>query len=410
MKGYATRVVHGNISRKDIHGSLRPPLYDSVAFEFESSRDLELAFAGRKPSHAYSRITNPTVEEFEERIRLLSNAFGVVAVSSGMAAIANTVLALAKPNSNVVTSKHLFSHTLSLFEQTLGLWGLEVRFADMTTPESVQASIDENTALIFLEVISNPQLEIADVAAVCSVAAKRNVPVVLDGTLTTPYLFHSKEAGVAVEVLSSTKYISGGATTIGGLIIDNGVFDWGMIAATGDLAKKVGPGAFLMRLRKEVYRNTGACLSAHNAWLQILGLETLPLRISRSSENALAAARFLSTVSGVKRVNYPGLESSRWYAIAARQFKRGFGGLLTFELESKEACFRMMDSLKIIRRATNLSDNKSLIIHPGSTIYADFSAEQRIKMDISDGLIRLSVGIEDIEDIIEDLAQGLEKI
>ena len=410
MSGFTTRSVHGSRLQRDPHGALRPPLYDSAAFEFGSSKDLELAFAGKKTAHTYSRITNPTVEELEQRIKLLSGGFGVIAVSSGMAAISNTIMALAQAGSNIVTTPHLFGHSLSLFTQTLGRWGLETRFADMTSPDSINDEIDENTALLFLETISNPQLEVADISSICAIAGRKNVPVVLDGTLTTPYLFDSKEAGAAIEVISSTKHISGGATSVGGLIIDNGIFDWSNNPQLKDQSVRFGPGAFLTRLRKDVFRNTGTCLSAHNAWLQILGLETLALRIDTSSRNALTAARFLRGEHKVLSVNYPGLETSPWHEIAARQFPRGFGSLLTFELSGKDECFAFMDSLKVIRKATNLNDNKSLIIHPASTIFAEFSLQERLTMGISDGLIRLSTGIEDSEDLINDLHNVLESL
>ncbi|NLE01905.1 MAG: O-acetylhomoserine aminocarboxypropyltransferase/cysteine synthase [Fibrobacter sp.] len=410
MSGFATRALHSPWKLQDPHGTLRPPLYDSVAFEFQTSRELELAFTGRKPAHTYSRITNPTVEVLEDRIRNLANASAVLAVSSGMAAISNTVQALAQSGSNIVTTRHLFSHSLSLFTQTLGRWGLETRFADMTSLESAESQIDNNTALVFLEIISNPQLEVAEIEKICALAAGKNVPVVLDGTLTTPYLFNSRLAGVAVEIISSTKHISGGATAVGGLIIDNGVFDWRKHAVLGNIAGKFGPGAFSVRLRKDVYRNNGACLSAHNAWLQILGLETLKLRIDKSCSNALQIAGYLKKHPKVLDVNYPGLPGSPWHEIAKKQFNNGFGGIVTFELSDKEQAYRFMDSLKIIRRATNLSDNKTLVIHPASTIFAEYSLEERKSMGIPEGLIRLSVGIEDVEDLVEDINQGLESL
>lgn len=410
MKGFSTNAVHGSGGSIDPHGSLRPPLYDTVAFGFTSSRDLELAFAGKKPAHAYSRITNPTVEELERRVGYLTGAMGVVAVASGMAAITNTVLSLARCGANIVTSRHLFGHTLSLFTRTLADWGLETRFADMTSPQSVEERIDDTTALVFLEVISNPQLEVTDIGAICDIAAKKGVPVVLDGTLTSIYLFDSKRAGVAVEVISGTKFLSGGATATGGLIIDNGTFDWKKAGRLSRLSEQYGPGAFLMHLRKEVFRNTGSCLSAHNAWLQILGLETLPLRADACSRNALAIAGFLATQKGILSVNYPGLESSNWHVAAASQLTKGFGGILTFELSGRDACFAFMDSLSIIRKATNINDNKTLIIHPASTIFADYNPQDREEMGISEGLIRLSVGIEDIGDIIDDLKMGVKTI
>ena len=280
----------------------------------------------------------------------------------------------------------------------------------MTNPDSIASAIDNGTRLVFLEVITNPQLEVADVAVVSAIAHKHNVPLVLDGTLTTPYLFRSRDFGVAVEVVSSTKYISGGATSIGGLIIDNGTFDWKKSPALADDALKVGPAALVARLRREVHRNSGSCLSPHNAWLQALGLETLALRIDRSSDNALAVAAFLSKHPRVKAVNYPGLPASSGHEVAVRQFAGKFGGLLTFELESKDACFGFMDRLTMVRRATNLNDNKSLVLHPASTIFSDYPAALREKMRVNDRLIRLSVGIEDKEDIIDDLRNGMELV
>lgn len=410
MIGFTSKAIHGATPKKDIHGALRFPLYDNAAFEVGSAHDLELAFQGKKPAHAYSRITNPTVEDFELKILLLADAFGVVAVSSGMAAITEVIIALAESGSNIITSPFLFGNTLSLFETTFGRWGLEVRYADMSNPSSIEPLIDEKTRLIFLEVITNPQLEVADISAITALANKRKIPVVLDGTLTTPYLFHSKDFGVALEIISSTKYISGGATSIGGIIIDNGVFDWRTAPALASDAVKAGPGAFIMRLRREIHRNVGSCLSPHNAWLQSLGLETLALRIDKSGANAFAVASFLSKHPKVKQVNYPGLSSSRFFEIVQRQFNGKPGGLLTFELSNKDECFRFLDSLTMIRRATNLNDNKTLIIHPASTIFVDYPAVERERMLVNERLIRLSVGIEDTNDIIEDIQQGLDKL
>ncbi|MDD5673880.1 MAG: PLP-dependent transferase [Chitinivibrionales bacterium] len=410
MNGFSSKAIHGVSLKKDIHGALRFPVYETAAFEVGTARDMELVFEGKKAAHAYSRITNPTVEDFEQKIRLLSEAFGVVAVSSGMAAITETIITLAEAGSNIVTSPFLFGNTISLFKTTLKRWGLEVRHADMTDISSLDKIIDEHTRLVFAEVITNPQLEVADFSKISAVAAGRNVPVVLDGTLTTPALFRSKDAGIAVEIISSTKYMSGGATSIGGVIIDNGVFDWRKNPSLAADAVKIGPGAFIMRLRREIHRNLGSCLSPHSAWLQSLGLETLALRIDKSSANALAVARFLESHANVRNVNYPGLSSSRFHATAKRQFNGKFSGLLTFELKSKDECFRLMDSLVMIRRATNINDNKTLVLHPASTIFADYPPSERARMQVNERLIRLSVGIEDVEDIIDDIRQGLDKL
>jgi O-acetylhomoserine (thiol)-lyase len=286
MKGFATKAVHGDMHTKDMHGALRMPIYDSVAFEHESARDIQLSFEGKKPSHSYSRISNPSVEDFEQRIRLLFDAFGVIAVSSGMAAIANVIMTLGKAGSNIVTSRFLFGNTFSLFEKTLKAWGLEARYIDMTDLQALDKSIDENTCAIFFEVITNPQMEVVDVGKISSIAEKYNIPVILDGTLTTPYIFKSQEFGVNIEVISSTKYISGGATTIGGLIIDYGTFDWEYCQRLKEDAGKFGDFTLLLKLKREVYRNLGACLAPHNACMQTLGLETLSLRIDKSCINA----------------------------------------------------------------------------------------------------------------------------
>lgn len=410
MKGFATKAVHGDMHTKDMHGALRMPLYDSVAFEHESARDIQQSFEGKKPSHSYSRISNPSVDDFEQRIRLLFDALGVIAVSSGMAAIANVLLTLGQAGANIVTSRFLFGNTFSLFEKTLKPWGLEARYIDMTDAQALEKTIDENTCAIFFEVITNPQLEVADVAKVAGIAQKYNIPVILDGTLTTPYIFKSNQFGVDIEIISSTKYISGGATTVGGLIIDYGTFDWEDCARLEEDAGKFGDFTLLLKLRREVYRNLGACLAPHNACMQTLGLETLSLRIDKSCVNALEIAQALEKHPKVKSVNYPGLKSSKYYETAQAQFNDKFGGILTFELNHRKECFQFIDSLNIVRRATNLNDNKTLILHPATTIFCEYSEAQKNEMQISDSMLRLSAGIEDVEDIIDDINQGLEKL
>ncbi len=407
MKGFSTKAVHGKTLRKDPHGALRFPLYDSVAFEQESARDIQLAFEGRKPAHTYSRITNPTIEDFEQRVNLLADSLRVIAVSSGMAAISNLILTIAEAGANVVTTKFLFGNTYSLLERTLKPWGLNVVYIDMDDMDMLHRSINEKTRAIFLEVITNPQLQVPDIRAISGVAREHSVPLIVDGTLTTPYIFKSKDFGVSVEVLSSTKYISGGATSVGGLIIDNGTFDWDKCPKLADSVKKYGEFALVMKLILEVYRDLGACLSPHNAYLQTLGLETLSLRIDKSCSNTLQISEYLETCEKVRSVNYPGLRSSRYHEIARVQFKGKFGSILTFELENKDMCYAFMDGLKLIKRATNLNDNKTLILHPASTIFCEYSLKEKKEMDINESMLRLAVGIEDVEDIIEDINLSL---
>jgi O-acetylhomoserine (thiol)-lyase len=408
VKGFTTKAIHGAAVKKDPHGSLRFPVYDSAAFEYESAQDIQAAFEGKKPSHSYSRITNPTVEAFEQKVRLLSDARGVVAVSSGMAAISNLMLAIAESGSNILTTKFLFGNTHSLFEKTLKPWGLNVRYNDMDDMKDLAASIDKKTRAIFVETITNPQLQVPDIKAIAEVAIENGVPLIADSTLTTPYLFRSKDFGVDVEVLSSTKYISGGATTVGGLIIDNGSFKWEKCPRLAESAKMNGPFALIAKLKREVYRNLGACLSPHNAYMQTLGLETMELRIDKNCRNTMLIAEYLEKHEKIKYVNYPGLRNSRYHETAWKQFGGKFGGILTFELENRERCFAFMDRLRLIKRATNLNDNKTLILHPASTIFCEYSPQEREDMGVPDSMLRLAVGIEDVEDILEDINYGLE--
>ncbi len=407
MTGFTTSAIHGVALKRDVHGSLRVPVYDTVAFEFDSAKDINQAFAGRKPAHTYSRITNPTVEDFEQRIRLVSGGATAIAVSSGMAAITNVILTLAGAGTNIVTSKHLFGNTLSLFEKTLKPWGLEIRYADMSDPATVSRAIDNNTRAVFLESITNPQLEVADFRALSAITQDHSVPLVVDNTVTTPYLFRTRDSGVNVEVLSSTKYITGGATSLGGVIIDNGNFDWRNSPRLKDWGIKMGPLAMLGALRREIYRNVGSCLAPHHAYLQSLGLETLSLRIDRSCGNTLALAEFLQQHDKVASVHYPGLPDSAYHTNAKEQFCGRYGGILTFDLNSKHECFKLMDSLKLVKRATNVNDNKTLILHPASTIFCEYPDGVLSEIGVRHTMIRLSVGIEDFEDLKNDLEGGL---
>ena len=408
MTGFTTRSIHNKYLKQDPHSSLHFPVYDSVSFEFDSAEDIEKAFLGQKPSHMYSRISNPTVENLEQKVKGITNSFGVVALSSGMAAIANLVLAVALKGDNIITTKYLFGNTYSFFEKTLKPWGLNVKYADLTDASSIDGIIDNRTKIIFLETITNPQLEIADIKALSEVARRNKILLVADTTITPPYLFNSREFGVDIEVLSSTKYISGGATSVGGLIIDNGTFDWLNNDKLKEDAKKQGPHTLVVKLKREVYRNLGACLSPHNAYLQSLGLETLALRADKSCSNTLALAEYLEKQPEINNVNYPGLKSSKYNDISRIQFPNGAGALLTFTLDSKEDCFKFINQLRVIRRATNLNDNKTLILHPASTIFCEYSTELREEMGVSDTLIRLAVGIEDIEDLVDDITQAME--
>lgn len=409
MSGFTTKVIHTKSLKNDVHGALRFPVYDSASFEFESAEDISKAFKGQKPGHSYSRITNPTVEYFEHQIREVTGAKAVLALSSGMAAISNTLLALCSEGENVISSTYLFGNTYSLIENTLKPWGLEARFADFSKPSSIEDIIDNKTRVIFLETVTNPQLQVADIEAIGKIAKERGIILVVDSTITPIAFADLKSLGVDIEVVSSTKYISGGATSVGGLIIDYGTFDWRLNPRYADEYKKFGPFCFFRKLRKVIYRDLGACLSPHSAYLQSLGLETFMLRAQKSCDNAEKIANFLDGHKKVKGVNYPGLKS-KIDPIAKKQFGKLCGGLLTFNLGTKEECFKFINSLNLIRRATNLNDNKTLIIHPASTIYCEFTKEERELMGVGEAMIRLAVGIEDTDDLIADIDKALEVI
>ena len=403
---FATKAIHTPFNKEDSYGALRMPVYDNAAFETKDAETLEEAFRVIKPMHTYSRISNPTVEYFESVIKNLTGSLGVIALSSGMAATSNVFFAIAQVGDNFITSKNLFGNTYSFFEDTLKPFGVSFKYADLTHPENIEELIDANTRGIFLETITNPQLEVADIKKISEIAKKHNLIVIADSTITPLCFFNAKELGINIEVISSTKYISGGATSMGGIIIDHGTFDWNHIPKFSTYVKKYNKFAFIAKLRKEVFRNIGACLSAHNAYLQTLGLETFYLRIKKSCQNAQVLAEWFEKQKLIVHVNYPGLASSPFHETSKIEFGTLHGALLTINFSDKEYCYAFMNNLKLIRRATNLNDNKTLIIHPASTIYCEYPPEVRLELGVSDTLIRLAVGIEEPEDLIEDLSQS----
>lgn len=408
-KSFTTKALSVPFAKTDPYNALSMPVYESVAFEFASAEDIAANFRGELPAPAYSRTANPTVDYFERKMKALTGAHQVLALSSGMAAISACMMAIGKSGDNIISGRNLFGHTSALLAQSLSAYGLETRFADTSNPEEIEKLIDENTRAIFFEVVTNPQLEITDIEKLSALARKHQLLVVVDSTVTPPLVFHGAQLGVDVEVMSTTKFISGGATSVGGIILDHGTYDWNKNPNTADYAAKFGKDALINRLRKNYFRNFGACMTAHTAHLQCAGLDILELRFERCYENCMKLGRFMQNHPQIKQVNYPGLPESEYYELAVKQFMGKPGAIMTFDLESQETCFRFMNQLQIIRRATNLNDNKSLIIHPYSTIYTEFSAEERATMGIRDTMMRLSVGIEGIDDLIGDIEQALQK-
>ena len=376
--------------RPDAYGSLAIPIYNNVAFEFQDAQEMADAFCNRIKAPDYSRVENPTVTNLEQRVKVLTGAEHVTAFNSGMAAISNALLAAIEQGKNVVTSHHLFGNTLALITSTLPRFGVEPRLTDLTNQNTVEAAIDENTACVFLEILTNPQMEVADLKAISMIAHKKGVPVIADSTAIPFTETNLKELGVDVEVLSSTKYLSGGGTSLGGLIVDYGTFS--------EINK---------RIKFELLFNFGAYMTPQAAYMQTLGLETLDVRYQRQAGNALWLAKELAEIPYIKRVNYIGLKDNPYHQLAQQQFGPTAGAMLTIDLASKDACFRFLNRLKLVHRATNLFDSRTLAIHPASTIFGNFKDEQLEQMDVRQTTIRLSIGLEDKEDILKDIKQAL---
>lgn len=404
---FEAQLLHTPYDKEDAYHSLSMPVYHTAAYEFDSAEAMEEAFCGRTADYAYSRITNPTVQYFEKRVQTITGALSVTALNSGMAAVSNLFMTLAQAGSNVVTSAHLFGNTYSFLKSTLAAFGVEVRFCDLTKPEEVRVQLDENTCALFLEIITNPQLEVADLKALSAVARTAGVPLVADTTVMPFHQFHAREFGIDIEIVSSTKYISGGATSLGGLLLDYGTFDWSHSKKLRLMSEPFGASTFTVKLRKEIHRNLGAYMTPQAAYMQTLGLETMEVRYARQAATCLELARRLQAFSSIVSVNYTGLSSNPFHSISNAQFGPTPGAMLTFDLSSREACFTFLNRLQLIRRATNLFDNKTLAIHPASTIYGSFTEEQRQSMDVSSTTIRLSIGLESVDDLLNDISQAL---
>lgn len=385
-----TLAIDTPFQRGDAYNSLSMPVYHTAAYEFDNAKDMADAFCGRIDAPDYSRVENPTVDFLEHKVKLITGAQRVTALSSGMAAISNAILSVAEAGLNIVSSHHMFGNTYALLTSTLQRLGVKARLCDLTDINAVRAAVNEKTCCIFLEIITNPQLEVADLRALADIAHEHNIPLIADTTVIPFTEFCSHDLGVDIEVVSSTKYLSGGATTIGGLVIDYGGFP-----------------EFSRRLHDEMLFNLGAYMTPHVAYMQTIGLENLNARYSLEAANTIALARRLRTLKNIVSVNYVGLEDHPFHDIARRQFGPTAGAMMTIDLKDKQSCYDFINRLKLVRRATNLFDNKTLAIHPASTIFGLFNDEQRRAMDVLDTTVRISVGLEDVDDIFEDIKQAL---
>ena len=407
---YETKILTTKYQKPDVYGALSMPVYYTAAFEFDSAKAMSDAFCGRSMAPSYARIANPTTTYLEERVRQLTGAVSVTALNTGMAAIHYGLTAVSAAGLNIVASKHLFGNSVSLLRDTFGNLGVEARFADFTNLEEVEALIDDKTCGLFFEIITNPQLFVADIQALANIAHSKGVPLIADTTIVPFSTFRAHDLGVDIEVVSSTKYISGGGTGLGGLLIDYGTFDWSQAPspALQTRTKRVGKKlAFTARVKTELVTNLGALMTPQAAYMETLGLDTLDIRFCRQAETTLWLAQQCQQLPEIKRVNYTGLEDNPFYELSKKQFGDLPGAVFTIDLASREAAFAFIDKLQVIRRATNLFDRKSLAIHPASTIFGLFTDEQRQAMSVPDTTVRLSIGLEAGEDLLEDIKQAL---
>jgi O-acetylhomoserine (thiol)-lyase len=416
-----TIALHGGQSADPTTKARAVPIYQTTSYEFDDTQHAADLFALKVPGNIYSRIMNPTWDVFEQRVAALEGGLAACATASGQAAVAYSVLNLTRAGDNIISVSTLYGGTYNLFAHTLPQYGIEVRFADPDDPGSVARLADDKTRLVFAETIGNPKLNVVDLKSWSEAAHAAGLPLIVDNTAATPIHCRVFDHGVDVAVHSATKYIGGHGTSIGGIVVDSGRFDWtaqserfpGLTTPDPSYhgvvwSDALGPAAYIGRVRTVLLRNTGAALSPFNAFLFLQGLETLPLRMERHSANALAVARHLEGHSAVQWVNYPGLESSPYHEVAKRQLSGGFGGLVAFGITGgREAGQKFIESLELFSHLANIGDAKSLAIHNASTTHSQLNDEELAASGVTQDTVRLSVGIEHIEDILADLEQAL---
>jgi len=400
------------------------PIYQTTSFVFEDTQEGAELFALQKAGNIYTRITNPTTSAFEERIAALEGGVGALATASGMAAITYTILALAHAGDHVVAASTIYGGTtFNLLKETLPRYGITTTFVDIDNLEEVEAAIKDNTKLVLIKTLGNPVINIPDIEKIAEIAHKHQIPLVADNTFATPYLINVFSHGVDVAVHSATKFIGGHGTTIGGVIVDSGKFDW---AASGKFpqlveedpsyhnisyTRDVGAAAFIVAARVQLLRDMGAALSPFNSFLLLQGLETLSLRVERHVQNAEKIVDFLVNHPKVEKVNYPKLPDSPYHALAEKYLPKGVGSIFTFHVKGGEAEARkVIDNLEIFSNLANVADAKSLVVHPATTTHAQLSDSDLEAAGVTKNQIRLSIGLENVDDLIEDLRLALEKI
>jgi O-acetylhomoserine (thiol)-lyase len=407
-----TRGIHGGFKGDSDSGATAVPIYQTVSYAYKTAQELADVFDNKAPGYIYTRLANPTTAALEARLTELEGGIGCIATSSGMAAIASVVMGLARAGDEIIAAGGIFGGTVSLFENTLGRFGLKTNLVDAADTDQFAGAVNDRTKLIFVETIGNPRMDVPDIPAIAEITHQANIPLIVDSTVTTPFLIRPVDFGADIVVHSTSKFINGHGTAIGGAAIDTGKYNWaeGPFEDIKELSQKARQMAFLAHLRNLIYRDLGGCPAPMNSFLMLQGLETLGGRMVRHCENAKELAQYLQGHQKVRWVNYPGLAGSEFHSRVDKLFNGRGGGLLTFGLGDKQKAFRFIDSVKLAKNLANLGDVRTLVIHPASTIFHEFSAQEQLQMGVTDELIRVSVGIEDFEDIRKDFEQAIEKV
>jgi O-acetylhomoserine (thiol)-lyase len=404
--GFTTTILHSDLEAPIEHFSVLKPMHTAVAFGYPDVRDLVKVFKGEMAGYAYGRQGNPTTAALESKISKMEDGIATACFSTGMAAIASAFIALLRGGDHVVSSSFLFGNTNSLFG-TLGEFGCDISYVDATRVENVEKALRPNTKMVFVETIANPRTQIADLARIGELCARRGLIYFVDNTMTSPYLFRPKQVQASLVINSLTKYIGGHGNALGGAVTDTGLFDWKSFPNIYDNYKTANPANWgILQIRKKGLRDVGATLAAEAAHRLAMGAETLALRMERAAGNCLQLARFLAKHSKVTKVYYPGLEDHPQHRLAGELF-RNFGALMSIELADNIDCLDFLNRLQLVISSSHLGDNRTLAIPVAQTIYWEMGPERRAEMGIADSLIRLSIGIEDADDLIADFTQAL---
>lgn len=406
---FNTLLLHGGVVRGEKNGATLPPIYQSSAFEQDSAEKLEKIFENKAPGYCYTRVGNPTVTAFEARITQLEGGISTIACASGMAALTYAFLNILQSGDEIVSSASLYGGTIDLFRD-LEAFGITTRYVENNNWKQIEEAINDKTKVIFAETIGNPRLDVTDIGRLAELAHSHGIPLVIDNTVATAFLVRPLSLGADIVVNSSSKYINGSSNSISGVLTDGGKFKWNAEKHPGmkDYIK-YGPMAYTAKLRNGLFRNIGACLSPQNAFLNQIGLETLGLRLERECSNAAELARWIKDTYKDIIVNYPGIPDNPYYDIASKQFNGYYGAILTIRVGSRERAFKVINELKLAYKLSNIGDTRTLVIHPSSTISIHSDQKQKEDAGVFDDLIRISVGIEDVEDLKEDFAQALEE-